>query len=110
MNSYLETRAVQRTERSGISQHCVCGLGPEEQIMKTLLCALIAIAIATPALAQLLPTGQFFIVRDNRSKQCFVTDTRPSSSNVTIVGDGTIYRRLADAQAALPTVKACNGQ
>ncbi len=73
--------------------------------MKTLLSALIVIAVVTPALA----VAQFFIVRDNKSRQCFVSDTRPSSSTQTIVGDGTIYRSLADAQAAIKTVRACNG-
>jgi hypothetical protein len=83
--------------------------------MKNILaCALLA-AFTVPALAQTTTVetttrggdSGFYIVRDSTTKRCTVTRERPTTSTVTIVGDGTVYKTETEAQSAVKTTKTC---
>jgi hypothetical protein len=67
--------------------------------MKKLLLAATLITFATPALAQ-----EYYIVRDSSTKKCTVTETRPSSNTVVVMGNGKVYKSRADADREITTV------
>lgn len=77
--------------------------------------ALMSVAIAAPAFAQSKTTvetttsspSSYYIVRDASTKKCTITHEKPTTSSVTIVGDGTVYKTESEAQSAIKTTKVC---
>ena len=64
--------------------------------------AAILIAVAGPASAQ-----SFYVVQDVKTKKCTVTETKPSSADVTVVSGDTVYKTKTEAEAGMKTVKVC---
>ena len=64
--------------------------------MKTLIAAALIAAFAIPAWS-----SELYIVRDVRTGKCSITDRRPTTTEVVIVGDGRAFTSFA----AIP---ACN--
>jgi hypothetical protein len=56
--------------------------------MKQVTLALIATAVATPAVA-----AEFYIVRDGDDKECRIVETRPAEKTIVVVGDRTYVTR-----------------
>ena len=83
--------------------------------MKTLaLAALMSAAIAAPAFAQTSttvtttsPGSSYYIVQDASTKKCTITHEKPTTSSMTIVGNGTVYKTETEAQNAIKTTKVC---
>jgi hypothetical protein len=50
--------------------------------------------------------SQVIIVRDASTKKCTVVDTKPTTTTVTVVGDG-VYKTKTEAEAAVKTTKVC---
>jgi hypothetical protein len=69
--------------------------------MKQLLAAAAAVAFVTPALAD------FYIVQDTSTKRCQIVEQRPTSSTMTIVGDGKVFTSRSEAESSLKTIKVC---
>jgi hypothetical protein len=69
--------------------------------MKHLLAAAAAVAFVTPALAD------FYIVQDTTTKRCQIVEQRPTSSTMTIVGDGKVFTTRTEAETSLKTIKVC---
>jgi hypothetical protein len=70
--------------------------------MGKFLVAAAALSIATPAFAD------FYIVQDSTTKRCTVTESRPTTTTVKIVGPtGTVYKTREEASTAMMTVKVC---
>jgi hypothetical protein len=77
----------------------------EEKDMKKklIVCgALAAFALGTQAAS----AAEFFIVRDASTKKCTVVDTKPTTTTVTVEGDG-VYKTKTEAEAAVKTTKVC---
>ena len=72
--------------------------------MRTLLSALIAMAVVTPAFA----ADESYVVRDGATKKCAVVDKKPTTATSKIVGDDTVYKPRAEAHTAIKTVKVCS--
>ncbi len=79
------------------------------------LTMLAATVCALPALAQKQPPAGksdsgYYVVVDTRTKNCTVVDKPPQvdSPAITIATD-TIYRSHAEAEAAVKTLKPCQG-
>jgi hypothetical protein len=70
--------------------------------MKHLLAAAAAVAFVTPALAD------FYIVQDTTTKRCQIVEQRPTSSTMTIVGDGKVFTTRTEAETSLKTIKVCD--
>ena len=70
--------------------------------MKHLLAAAAAVAFVTPALAD------FYIVQDTSTKRCQIVEQRPTTSTVTIVGDGKVFTTRSEAETSLKTTKVCS--
>ena len=69
---------------------------------KTLIAAAVMTAVAAPAFAQ-----SFYVVQDVKTKKCTITETRPTTSEVTVVSGDTVYKTKAEAEAGMKTVKVC---
>ena len=70
--------------------------------MKKLLCAAVVFAFVTPAFAD------FYVVQDVKTKKCTVVDKKPTTTTeTTVVGDGTVYKTKTEAETGMKTVKVC---
>ena len=70
--------------------------------MKKLIGAALAVAFVTPALA-----AEFYVVQDVKTKKCTITETKPASTDVTVVSGDTVYKTKAEAETGMKTVKVC---
>jgi hypothetical protein len=70
---------------------------------KVVLACLIAVALASPALAD------YYIVQNSKTHKCSVAKSKPSekSKTVSLVGDGTTYKTKAEATTAMGTMDPC---
>src|SRR4051794_25266710 len=64
--------------------------------------AVLSIAVTSPVLAQ-----QYYVVQDSATKKCTVVHEKPTTTTMTVVGDGTVYKTETEAQSALKTTKVC---
>jgi hypothetical protein len=46
-------------------------------------------------------------VQDVKTKKCTVTETKPASTDVTVVNGDTVYKTKAEAESGMKTVKVC---
>jgi hypothetical protein len=69
---------------------------------KTMMAAVILTVFAAPAFAQ-----SFYVVQDVKTKKCTVTETKPTSTDVTVVNGDTVYKTKAEAESGMKTVKVC---
>ena len=73
---------------------------------KLIMCgALAAFALGTQAAS----AAEFYIVRDATTKKCTVVDTKPTTTTITVVGDG-VYKTKTEADSAVKTTKVCTEQ
>jgi hypothetical protein len=70
--------------------------------LKTIFAAVALTVIAAPALAQ-----SFYVVQDVKTKKCTVTETKPTSTDVTVVNGDTVYKTKAEAESGIKTIKVC---
>ena len=70
--------------------------------LKTLIAVAVMTTFAAPAFAQ-----SFYVVQDVKTKKCTVTQTKPSSTDVTVVSGDTVYKTKAEAETGMKTVKVC---
>ncbi len=76
----------------------------EETLKKTLMIG--AIAFAASSIAQTAMAAEFYVVRDASTKKCTVVDTKPTTSTVTIVDNGT-FKTKTEAETSMKTMKVC---
>jgi hypothetical protein len=77
-------------------------LEEDKMKLKTLVVAAVMTAFAAPAFAQ-----SFYVVQDVKTKKCTITQTKPTSSEITVVSGDTVYKTKAEAEAGMKTVKVC---
>ncbi len=70
--------------------------------MRTVLSALVAVAVVTPALA----AGEYYVVRDPVARRCTVVNQRPTLSTTEVVG-GNVYKTREEAEIAMRRAGAC---
>jgi hypothetical protein len=70
--------------------------------LKTVMAAAVLIAVAGSASAQ-----SFYVVQDVKTKKCTITETKPASTDVTVVSGDTVYKTKAEAETGMKTVKVC---
>ena len=70
--------------------------------LKLAIVATVMVAFAAPSYAQ-----SFYVVQDVKTKKCTVTETKPSSTDVTVVSGDTVYKTKAEAESGMKTVKVC---
>ena len=67
--------------------------------MKYLLGTALTLALVTPALS-----AEFYIVQEPSTKRCTIVSERPTSSSVTIMGNGKVYTSRQEAETAVKEV------
>jgi hypothetical protein len=73
--------------------------------MRSFALAVMFTAFAVPAAAQ-----PFYIVHDKAADQCQVVTEKPATgATVELAGDGRSYATQVEAEAAVKTVKGCEG-
>jgi len=71
--------------------------------MKKLVLATVLAAFVTPALAD-----GFYVVQDVKTKKCTIVDKKPTTTTeTTVVGDGTVYKTRTEAETGMKSVKVC---
>ena len=74
--------------------------------MKTLfICSVIAFT-ATSAFAQRTGASDFYVVRDETTKKCFIVDQKPTTTTIAVVDNGT-FKTRAEAETGMKTMKVC---
>lgn len=71
--------------------------------MKKILGAALILAFVTPALA----ADEFWVVQDVKTKKCTIVDKKPMTTEVTVVGDGKVFKTRTEAETGMKTVKVC---
>jgi TRAP-type mannitol/chloroaromatic compound transport system permease large subunit len=76
----------------------------EEDIMnfKTIIAVAALTSFAAPAFAQ-----SFYVVQDVKTKKCTITESKPTTTETTVVSGDTVYKTRAEAEAGMKTVKVC---
>lgn len=70
---------------------------------KTLILAAAVTAVAAPVFA----ADAYYVVQDVKTKKCTITETKPTSTDVTVVSGDTVYKTKAEAETGMKTVKVC---
>ena len=65
-----------------------------------------ALAFAASTIAQTSMAAEFYVVRDTATKKCTVVDTKPTTSTVTVVDNGT-FKTRTEAETGMKTMKVC---
>jgi hypothetical protein len=71
--------------------------------MKKILGAALILAFVTPALA----ADEFWVVQDVKTKKCTIVDKKPTTTEMTVVGDGKVFKTRTEAETGMKTVKVC---
>jgi len=69
---------------------------------KAIIAAAVLTAVAAPAVAD-----SYYVVQDAKTKKCTITETKPTTTETTVVGDGTVYKTRSEAETGMKTVKVC---
>ena len=69
---------------------------------KAIIAAAVLTAVAAPAFAD-----AYYVVQDAKTKKCTITETKPTTTETTVVGDGTVYKTRSEAETGMKTVKVC---
>ena len=72
--------------------------------MKKIIVVAVATAFSTAVLAQ---AAEFYVVQDVKTKKCTIVDKKPTSTEMTVVGDGKVFKTRTEAEAGMKTVKVC---
>lgn len=71
--------------------------------LKILVAVAVMTAVAGPALAD-----SFYVVQDAKTKKCAITETKPTTSETTVVSGDTVYKTRTEAQTGMKTIKVCS--
>ena len=70
--------------------------------LKTFVVAAAMMAITAPAFAE-----EFYVVQDAKTKKCTITETKPTSTEMTVVSGNTVYKTRSEAESGMKTTKVC---
>jgi hypothetical protein len=76
-----------------------------EKIMKirTLVAMSMLTAFVTPAFA----ADSYYVVQDVKTKKCTITESKPTSTETTVVSGDTVYKTRSEAETGMKSVKVC---
>jgi len=72
---------------------------------KHLIAAALVSAYAATASAQ--ATTEYYVVQDSATKKCTIVDKKPTTAEITVVGDGKVFKTRTEAETGMKTVKVC---
>ena len=71
--------------------------------ISTVIAVAVAAAFATPVLA----ADSYYVVQDAKTKKCTITESKPTSTETTVVSGDTVYKTRSEAEAGMKTTKVC---
>ena len=71
--------------------------------IRSLVAASMVMAFAMPAFA----ADSYYVVQDAKTKKCTVTESKPTSSETTVVSGNTVYKTKSEAESGMKTTKVC---
>jgi hypothetical protein len=78
-------------------------LEEENMKLKILIVATLMTAVAAPASAQ-----SFYVVQDAKTKKCTITETKPTTTETTVVSGDSVYKTRTEAETGMKTIKVCS--
>jgi hypothetical protein len=82
---------------------CLMPLEEDRMKFKTLVVAAAMTTFAAPAFAQ-----AFYVVQDVKTKKCTITETKPTSTETTVVSGNSVYKTRTEAESGMKTIKVCS--
>jgi len=71
--------------------------------IRTLLAVSMMAAFVMPAFA----ADSYYVVQDAKTKKCTITESKPTTSETTVVSGDTVYKTKSEAEAGMKTTKVC---
>ena len=71
--------------------------------LKILIAATLMTVVAAPAFAQ-----SFYVVQDVKTKKCTITETKPTTTETTVVSGDSVYKTRTEAETGMKTIKICS--
>lgn len=66
------------------------------------LAAAVVLSVCGAAYAQ----AEFYVVQDTTTKKCTIVDKKPTTTTMTVVGDG-VYKTRTEAETGMKSIKVC---
>ena len=70
--------------------------------IKAIIAAAVLTSVAGPAFAQ-----SFYVVQDVKTKKCTITESKPTTTETTVVSGATVYKTRSEAETGMKSVKVC---
>jgi hypothetical protein len=80
---------------------------PKQEENEMRLRLIIATAVASALLTPAFAADSYYIVQDAKTKKCTVTETKPTTSETTVVSGNTVYKTKSEAESGMKTTKVC---
>ncbi|MBR0799818.1 hypothetical protein JQ615_31050 [Bradyrhizobium jicamae] len=71
--------------------------------VKAFVAASVIAAFVTPAIA----ADSYYVVQDVKTKKCTITESKPTTSETTVVSGDTVYKTRSEAETGMKSVKVC---
>jgi hypothetical protein len=68
---------------------------------------ILATAVASALLAPAFAADSYYVVQDVKTKKCTVTESKPTTSETTVVSGNTVYKTKSEAESGMKTTKVC---
>lgn len=68
---------------------------------------ILAAAVASALLAPAFAADSYYVVQDAKTKKCTVTESKPTTSETTVVSGNTVYKTKSEAESGMKTTKVC---
>ena len=69
--------------------------------------AVIAVVVAAAFVTPVLAADSYYVVQDAKTKKCTITESKPTSTETTVVSGDTVYKTRSEAEASMKTTKVC---
>jgi len=69
--------------------------------------AVIAVAVAAAFVTPVSAADSYYVVQDAKTKKCTITESKPTSTETTVVSGDTVYKTRSEAEAGMKTTKVC---
>ena len=69
--------------------------------------AVIAVFVTAAFVAPALAADSYYVVQDVKTKKCTITESKPTSTETTVVSGNTVYKTKSEAEAGMKTTKVC---
>jgi hypothetical protein len=67
----------------------------------------LATAVASALLVPAFAADSYYVVQDVKTKKCTVTESKPTTSETTVVSGNTVYKTKSEAESGMKTTKVC---